>query len=125
MKIDFKKITPLSKEFSFEREVEGGKISFSGTFKKGGAGIALIDGHLKGEIELICDLTGEPFIYHVDEEVAIRATDGIRKGDDPDYDTIEFFDGYVDFDEIFYSEIEAIRQGYHAKPDAIFRDISY
>lgn len=82
--------------------------------------ILCLKGKLLGEIELICDKTGENFIQTLDNPLVLYISDGIwdtqsqsQKIDS--FDVIEFFDGFVDLNYILESEIESIKLDYHIK----------
>ncbi|WP_187647199.1 hypothetical protein [Nitrosophilus labii] len=108
MKVDFKKITAKAKSFILEKD----GVVFSGVFKKD-RDLVDIDGKLKNEIEVICDRCSKEFMIKLDEKIHLKACEGIFKGNLEDTDVVEFYDGYVDFDEILNSEIESIKLDYH------------
>lgn len=109
MKIDFKKITRETKPFELKRE----NISFCGTFQKDSLGLVQIDGTLSGELQVVCDRCGKEFLTPISDEVHIKVSDGSYKGEEREYDVIESYDGFVDFDYIFESEVESLKSGYY------------
>jgi uncharacterized metal-binding protein YceD (DUF177 family) len=118
MKIPFLNIGPSPKAIDQTLKGEDFNVTITATLLKKGLGMAILDGTLKGTIQLPCDRCGEIFPYHVDEKVTLKITDRPHKssegmGDEQDYDIIEFLDGIVDLDEIIISEVNAIKFDYH------------
>ena len=73
-----------------------------------------LEGKIRGQIELICDVSGELYIQELDYPLALYIADGIwniqsqsKRLDS--FEVIEFFDGFVDLTYILASEIESIR----------------
>ena len=107
MKIEFRKITKDKKPFSLER----GDLRFSGDFRRLSNSIVEIDYSIKGKFLHSCDGCAEDFELEIDENSSLEVSDGAYSGDN--IDVFESFNGFVDFDEIFQSEIEAIKSDYH------------
>ena len=109
MKIRFDKLsaTPVN----FESCVDGAK--FSGSIKKSTLNLAKCDGRLSGELEHICDSCGADIVLSLDEELNLNLSDGIYKDSDNELsNTIEFYSGVIDTDEILISELEAFKSDY-------------
>lgn len=109
MKIRFDKLsaTPVN----FESCVDG--VKFSGSIKKSTLNLAKCDGRLSGELEHICDSCGADIILSLDEEIDLNLSDGIYKDSDNELsNTIEFYGGEIDTDEILISELEAFKSDY-------------
>ena len=109
MKIEFKKASTRSKEFSVEKN----GIVFSGTFRKDGANTVDIEGSVKNSLSVVCARCSREFMIQLDENLHIKASDGIFKGNIQEADIIEFFDEKIDFGYILESEIESIKLDYH------------
>lgn len=116
MKIAFRKIANVPKDIALE--IEG--IFLQGQLERIDSKIVRLKGKILGDIELICDNTGEEYIYHLDVPLVLYISDGIwdsqsqsRKLDS--FEVIEFFDGFIDLHYILESEIESIRSDYHTK----------
>jgi len=107
MKIEFRKVTKDSKPFL----LKDGDLSFMGDFKRISNSIVKIDFKLEGSLQHSCDGCAEDFVLNISESSTLQVNDGAYKGDD--IDVIESFNGFIDFDEIFESEKEAIKSDYH------------
>jgi len=106
MKIAFRKIS--SQNAPFELLYEG--VSFKGNFKRDSKFVD-ITAKIEGEVTLACDRCGADVLVALDEEVAVKVSDGYYDGDD--LDIIENHESLVDFDQIAQSEIEALKAEYH------------
>lgn len=93
------------------------KLRVDGFLLKLSNGLIKIDSTMSGEISCICDISGDFFKKTIDDSIILFAKDGIWNSDQNDdyFDVIEFFDGYIDLDFIFKSELESIRLDYHIK----------
>lgn len=116
MKIEFKKITATPKSFLLESE----GVVFSGEVKRISSKLFEINAHLGGEITLVCDLSGEEYQEALDEPLVLYISNGVwdmQSQSDlmADFDVIEFFDGFIDFEYILQSEINSIKMDYHIK----------
>jgi len=107
MKIEFRKITKDEKPFLLKDK----ELVFSGTFKRVSNSIVKVDYKLEGKVLHSCDGCADDFELKISDVSSLEVSDGAYDGDN--IDTIETFDGFVDFDEIFQSEIEAIKSDYH------------
>lgn len=114
MRIEFKRVPFQEKPFELTHEEEGHTLRFFGQFVKESPSVVMIIARMEGELSVVSDLTGEQYYETIREEIKFKIHDGPYRGFDKDYDIIESFDGFVDFDEIFAMEIEAIRSDYHA-----------
>ena len=73
-------------------------------------------GIFEGNIELTCDSCSEEYQNSVNDEITLWFSDGEYSSsgnNDDNRDVIEFFDGFIDFDEVIISEIESIKLDYH------------
>lgn len=115
MKIAFRKITSSPKTFSLESD----GLELSGTLVRVDSQICKLDGRLNGELELVCDRSGEVFMKHFDESLVLYISDGLWDTQSQSklnsLDVIEFFDGFIDVEYILQSEIESIKMDYHIK----------
>lgn len=121
MKLEFKKILNVPKSFSFEKE----NVSFVGSLKKVKNSLIEIDGFIKADVLLVCDRCGEEYQEKFDSEVKLFASEGLFL-EDLDEIVYEFHEGYIDLNEIVYSEIESLKSDYHYCNDCIEKqDICY
>ena len=115
MKIAFRKIASSPKTFSLESD----GLELSGTLVRVDSQICKLDGRLNGELELVCDRSGEVFMKQFDESLVLYISDGLwdtqRQSKLNSLDVIEFFDGFIDVEYILQSEIESIKMDYHIK----------
>ncbi len=116
MKIEFKKISATPKSFSIESE----GVVFSGEVSRIYSKLFEIKAHLGGEITLVCDLSGEEYQKALDESLVLYISNGVWDTQSQsdlmtDFDVIEFFDGFIDFEYILQSEINSIKMDYHIK----------
>lgn len=109
MKIRFDKLTTTP--VNFESSING--VKFSGSIKKTTLNLAKCSGRLIGELEHICDSCGTDIVLSLDEELNLILSDGIYKDSDNELsNTIEFFGGIIDTDEILIGELEAFKSDY-------------
>lgn len=116
MKIEFKKITSAPKEFS----LESNGVVFCGEILRISSRLFKINGHLKGEIDLVCDRSGDEYQEALNEDLVLYISNGVWDTQSQsdlvaDFDVIEFFDGFIDFEYILQSEINSIKMDYHMK----------
>lgn len=116
MKIEFKKIAATPKSFSLESE----GVVFSGEVSRISSKLFEIKARLGGEITLVCDLSGEEYQKALDESLVLYISNGVWDTQSQsdlmtDFDVIEFFDGFIDFEYILQSEINSIKMDYHIK----------
>lgn len=98
-----------------EYNEESHEISLKGILKRERELIKL-NGNLLGELELPCDSCSEEYKKDLNESVTLWFSDGeynSSKETDDNKDVIEFFDGFIDFDEVIRSEVESIKLDYH------------
>lgn len=116
MKIAIKKISTEPKDIALERDgiiMEGKLYRLDSTLLK-------LESSLRGQIELICDRSGEAYMQALDMPLVLYISDGLwdmqsqsKKLDS--FEVIEFFDGFVDLGYILESEITSIKSDYHIK----------
>lgn len=115
MKVAFRKITNRRNHFVFQHDLLTLECSI---FRKD-ASLYLLKGRLFGRLELECDLSGDNFLKDIDQELVLYISDGLwnmqSQFKTSDFDVIEFFDGLIDIEYIFFSEIELIKSDYHIK----------
>lgn len=115
MKIEFKKITSSPKHFCLNQ----GEISLEGEICRISSKLYKITAKLQGVILLICDRSGEEYPAKIDQDLVLYISNGIwdaqSQNDIDDFDVIEFFEGFVDFEYILQSEIDLIQMEYHTK----------
>lgn len=116
MKIEFKKITATPKSFTLESE----GVVMSGEVKRISAKLFELNAHLGGEITLVCDQSGEEYQEALDEPLVLYISNSVwdmqsQSDSMTDFDVIEFFDGFIDFEYILQSEINSIKMDYHTK----------
>ncbi len=109
MKKDF---LSLSKDV-FKASLQKDGVEFSFTARSVGRDLVKCSGRIFGQTPHLCDRCGDEFCLKIDEDVEVLVSNGVAKPlNDELINLIEFFDGKVDFDEIFTSEFEAIRFDY-------------
>ncbi len=112
MRIDFKKIGSKKRSFSVEKE----GVVFSGEYKRENE-LVDIRGRLENGLSVECARCGREFMIKLDEKIHLKANDGIFRGSIDGFDVVEFFEGFVDFEELLGGEIESIRLDYHLCPE--------
>ncbi|WP_300451219.1 hypothetical protein [uncultured Helicobacter sp.] len=126
MKIAMRKISHSPKDIALTIDNEGETITehitLEGQIKRIDSQMLSLEGKIRGQIELICDVSGELYIQELDYPLALYIADGIwniqsqsKRLDS--FEVIEFFDGFVDLTYILASEIETIRSDYHTKEE--------
>lgn len=126
MKIAMRKFshTPKDIALSIDNEGEGitEHITLEGQIKRIDSKMLCLNAQVFGQIELVCDLSGELFEKHIDYPLVLYISDGIwdtqsqSKGFDS-FEVIEFFDGFVDLGYILESEIASLKSDYHTKDE--------
>ncbi|MDD6056551.1 MAG: hypothetical protein SOW25_00235 [Helicobacter sp.] len=97
---------------SFEKATLEGFLSHS----KNHYDLLKLQATLKGEITLICDLSGDEYQKKLDESLEFYLSDGIKHLDNGEFlDIFECEKGNIDFLTILKSELEIIRCDYHTK----------
>jgi len=105
LKIELKKI-PFDKR-DFETSFDG--LLLKGIFYKETQHLAKVEATLSGEIEVECNICASTFKKNIDEKLKLIITDEIYNGFDDEFDVIEIFSQFIDFDDIITSEIESIK----------------
>ncbi|AQQ59788.1 hypothetical protein XJ32_06485 [Helicobacter bilis] len=125
MRIEFRKITEKPKQIHLildkkQSEVifENEHIELQGEIMRQDSKLAVFRGNIKGNLQLICSLSGNEFSAEIDESLVLYFSDGIWEAQSQSkvinsLDVIEFFDGFIDFDFVLASEIESIRLDYN------------
>lgn len=118
MKIAFRKISNTPKNITLE--IQGVKLE--GEIVRIDSCLLRLDARIHGELELICDSSGEDYMQKIDDTLVLYISEGIWDIQNQNkklesFDVIEFFDGFVDLHYILESEIESIKSDYHTKED--------
>ena len=118
MRIEFRKITEKPKQIHLildekQSEVifENEHIELQGEIMRQDSKLAVFRGNIKGNLQLICSLSGNEFNAEIDELLVLYFSDGIWETQSQSkvinsLDVIEFFDGFIDFDFVLASEID-------------------
>lgn len=114
MKIEFKKVPTLEKEFSLKIN----SVEFSGTFCKISQNLVKLNSIIVGKLSVDCCKCGEEHLVEIDESQDFLLSDGEISSDKikDDEIVIEIENHIIDFDEILMSELESIRSDYHVCP---------
>jgi hypothetical protein len=75
MKIDLEKLPRERKDFYIKLSGDFGEAEFFGFYFKDGSFLA-IDGAIRGDIYVICDISGERFVDILNEKLKIKVTNG-------------------------------------------------
>lgn len=110
MKIPFRRVTDDPQPFALDKN----GLKVEGTLRKHRHGLVLLEAKLRGSLEVDCYRCGETFDIMPDEKVEFLIADGAYEGQDELYDVVEVYDGVIDLDEVFDSEIALIESDYHA-----------
>ncbi len=109
MKIGFVR---LSKE-GFKSFLEKDGLSFDVKTYKVNDKLGRCEGKISGKTSHICDRCGDEFELSLDEDIQVFLSDGLYSASENELENIiEFFDGFMDFEEVFISELEAIKSDY-------------
>lgn len=109
MKIAFAKIANNQIPFEIKKEY----LKFSGNLKRVSSNLIDCTASIEGSLAHNCDRCGEDIKLNLDENLKLIISDGIYKDSEETLDdVVEFFDGFVDLDEVFISEIEAYKSDY-------------
>jgi uncharacterized metal-binding protein YceD (DUF177 family) len=109
LEIAFKKAAKESLNFELVKE----DMRFFGKVSRKSDKLILLKADLIGQISHTCDRCGRDLKIEINEPLEILISDGIYKGVIDEMDVIEFYDGFIDFDEILQSEIESVKSDYH------------
>ena len=107
MKIAFHKISRSPVEI--EHTLNGCRLK--GEIKKISSHEAELDAVMKGVTQIYCDRCGKCIDRDIDTKLQLKLSDRAVGMDD--LDTIEFSDGFVDFDYLIESEINLLSAGYN------------
>ena len=116
MKIDLEKLPRERKDFYIKLSGDFGEAEFCGFYFKDGSFLA-IDGAIRGDIYVICDISGERFVDILDEKLKIKVTNGSYKGFDEEYDRVECDSGIFDFEAFLEDEIRMFQNDYQKKQE--------
>ncbi|MGP1485157.1 MAG: hypothetical protein ACTTJC_03560 [Campylobacter sp.] len=109
MKIAFSNIA--NNEIPFDLNLDG--LNFSGKLKRIDSNLVQCLVDLKGKISHICDRCGDDINLSLDQNIDLILSNGIYKNEEENLvDVVEFFDGFVDLQEVLVSEIEAYKSDY-------------
>jgi uncharacterized metal-binding protein YceD (DUF177 family) len=88
-------------------------LFFKAHAKKESASLLLCEGKLEGKLDHYCDRCGDSLALNVDEAISVWISDqALPSSLEELTNAIEFFDGFIDFDELFTSELEAYKSDY-------------
>lgn len=104
------KFSDIKKE-NFNFVVEQNGVTFSGVAKKHSHNSVKCSGKIVGATSHLCDRCSDEFLLPIDEEVEVIASDGVTSSSTLE-NIVEFFDGFVDFEEILISELESYKSDY-------------
>lgn len=108
-KIAFVKISNDPMEFEITKD----DLKFIGTLSKKSDDLVLCVAKIVGFMEHICDSCGKEMALKVDESLTLLLSDGLYKDKEHKVeDVVEFFDGFINLDELFTSEIESYKSDY-------------
>ena len=111
MRVVLRKVTSTPLDFS----LKSNEISFKGYLEYYKGKLILLNADIKGSLETQCDVCGDEFCMNLSEKVEFLISDGLYEDDGSlDLDVVESFDGQVDMEELFTSEIELIKSDYHS-----------
>lgn len=115
MRVAFAKITNQAKSFVFERE----NLKLECQIFRKSSKICVLQGSLSGTLSLVCSRSGEDFCKAIKEDLVLYISDGLwdmqSQSELDSFDVIEFFDGFIDIEKIFQTEVELIKLDYHFK----------
>ncbi|HIP29746.1 MAG TPA: DNA-binding protein [Sulfurospirillum arcachonense] len=109
MKIVFKKVPITGVDFKTSFE----DIKFYGILEKKSRNLVQCIGKLEGTLSCDCARCGDEMSLHIDEKIALLASDGLYESSEELVEVIEFFDETVDLDTILQSEVETLKSDYH------------
>lgn len=119
-----KKISSSPKDIALSIDNEGETITeyitLKGQIKRIDSQILQLNGNISGQLELVCDKSGEMYAETINYPLVLYISDGIWDSQSQSkrldsFDVIEFFDGFIDLHYILESEITSIRSDYHTK----------
>lgn len=108
-KIAFVKISNDPMEFEITKD----DLKFIGTLSKKSDDLVLCVAKIVGFMEHVCDRCGKEMALKIDESLTLLLSDGLYKDKEHKVeDVVEFFDGFINLDELLISEIESYKSGY-------------
>ena len=109
MKIAFAKLSQTP--YPFTIKLDG--LVFEGRLSSYKARLARLELSMRGKLMRLCDSCGQDFELSIDEELLLFLSDGIYKDKDNKLsDTLEFFEGFIDLEELVRLELEAFLSDY-------------
>lgn len=109
MKIQFQKISNQPVSF----ELESGDLKFFVDLRKKSDKLLFCNARIFGNLAHNCDRCGDDIVLGLDENLTLLISDGIYTQSENELDdVVEFFNGEIDLDELFLSEIEAFKSDY-------------
>lgn len=109
MKVSFAKISTSTLDFDIEKD----SLKFNGNLKRKTNTLVSCNAKILGTTTHICDRCGTDIRLTLNEDVSLMLSDGVYKDCENELsDVIEFFDGYIDLNEILISEVEAYNSDY-------------
>lgn len=131
MKIEFRKIAIEPKKFTLNLKDSDFDIKIDGKISRLENGLVRLDSTMSGEIQLICDKSGEEFMKNLNLHLILFVKNGLwqdsrreshiihandfAESSDENPAVIEVFDNFIDLDSLFLGEIESIKLEYHTK----------
>ncbi len=115
MKIEFKKVPQIPKDFT----TKFNSVTIEGTFCKISSSLVKIDSTLIGNIPIICSRCGNNDTIALDEKFNFVISDCIYNDKSSNHEdlVIEIEDGFINFDEIIQSEVSSTLSDYHICQD--------
>ena len=77
MKIEARKITSNPRKFSLDLIGDNYKINAKGNLSKLSNGLIKIDSTITGEMDCVCDISGDDFKKSINDDVILFVKDGI------------------------------------------------
>lgn len=109
MKIAFAKISREPSEFNFEQ----GEVCINGTFVRKDENSVFCKARINGLLAHFCDSCGADLEIELDEPLELILHDGEYKNTSGKLeDIVEFYDGFIDLNELLNSELESIKSDY-------------
>lgn len=109
MTIAFAKVPKSGIDFSLKSD----NVLFCGKMTKQDDTLVKCTGKIQGFTPYLCDRCGDEFSLELDEIIEVLVSDGIiNLPENRLENVVEFFDGQIQLEEIFLSEIESIKSDY-------------
>ncbi len=113
---------PIALSIQSQGETITEHITLEGEIERIDSQMLRLRADICGELELICDVSGELYAKRLAYPLVLYISDGLwdmqsqsKRLDS--FEVVEFFDGFVDLHYILESEIESIRSDYHTKDE--------